>query len=244
MTRENVYAKVTQGILDRLAQGVAPWHKPWDATMGQPRNFASGHIYTGINALALGMMGASPHWLTFNQVNRMGLQIRKGSKGVPIIYTSSTKVQDESTNGDGTMSVAERNVRFVKYYHVFNALDIEGLTIQKVDHGKETWEAIAEADWIVAGVKPAPRILHGGNVACFDPSTDHIRLPERSAFSKAEDYCSTRFHELTHWTGHATRLNRATMNNFGRFGDATYSQEELVAEMGAGYLCALSGIEN
>lgn len=100
------------------------------------------------------------------------------------------------------------------------------------------------ADAIIDGIQPRPVIRHGGNRAYYAQNQDTVQLPEPSSFARAEDYCSVRFHELTHWTGHASRLNRATLQDAVAFGDTNYSKEELVAEMGAGFLCALSGIEN
>jgi hypothetical protein len=88
----------------------------------------------------------------------------------------------------------------------------------------------------------APSVSYGGSRACYSPSADRLSLPERSSFESAETFYSTAFHELTHSTGHASRLARKDLLEFHRFGDASYSREELVAEMGAAMLSAVAGI--
>lgn len=238
MNRADVYARVTQGILERLAAGVAPWHKPWAVASGRPRNFASGRAYNGVNALALGLMGRSPYWLTFQQVKRLGLWLRKGSKGVPILFVKTDTKTERGLDGQDVV----REVAVVRCYHVFNAEDVEGLKLPDVGL-RNDGVGVAKAEALLGGVRPAPRIVEG-TAAAYASDVDVITLPPRASFDSMADYYSTAFHELTHWTGHSSRLNRATLVQAVPFGSPVYSQEELVAEMGAGFLCALAGIEN
>lgn len=237
MNRGDVYDRVTRGILDRLEAGVAPWHKPWDPAYGRPRNLVSGRPYNGVNALALGFSGRPSWWLTLNQVNRMGFRVRKGSKGTPILYAKRSTVTERSDDG----AEVERERFLLRFYFVFNAEDVDGL---KVEHPKgDAASGVPAAEAIMASMRPVPDI-RAGTQACFMPALDQVFLPPRESFKAVEDYYSTAFHELTHWTGHKTRLDRDTLTAAAPFGSPVYSQEELVAELGAGFLCALCGIEN
>lgn len=237
MSRAEVYARVTQGILERLEAGVAPWHKPWDPTHGAPRNFVSGRPYNGINALTLGLTGRPPHWLTFQQINRMGRRLRRGSKGVPIIYVKRSKFVQRGDDGED-----EEGERFLmRLYYVFNAADVDGLELTTPTPSEVQGVPAAEA--MLAAVQPRP-VIRSGSQACFSPELDVVLLPPKESFGRIEDYYGTAFHELTHWTGCKSRLNRDTLTAETTFGSPVYSQEELVAEMGAGFLCALAGIEN
>lgn len=229
----NVYERVTRGILERLQAGVAPWHKPWDPSHGRPRNLVSGRAYNGVNALALGLTGRGPNWLTLNQINALGHRLRQGSRGVAILFVKRDTTQERDASG-----VEVERERFVsRYYHVFNADDVDGLTIEK------TVGEVAAAESIVAGIQPRP-VMRSGTQAWYNPVSDELCMPSRDAFESSSAYYGTLFHELTHWTGHASRLNRATLTTSAPFGSPVYSLEELVAEMGAGFLCALAGIDN
>jgi antirestriction protein ArdC len=232
-----VYERVTKGIIERLEAGVAPWHKPWDPVFGRPRNLVSGRPYNGVNALALGMSGRPPGWLTIKQVNAMGLRVRKASKGVPILYAKKSTVREKDESGEEV----ERERFLMRFYFVFNQEDVEGL---KVDHPVvEPAPGVEAAEAILAAVQPKPDI-RSGDQAYFTPAADTVTLPPKAAFGRVESYYATTFHELTHWTGHASRLNRETITTAAPFGSQVYSQEELVAEVGAGFLCALAGVEN
>lgn len=228
MSRAAVYERVTRAILERLEAGVAPWHQPWRPELGAPRNLVSGRPYSGVNALALGMTGRPPYWLTFRQIQAKGLRLRAGSKGAPIIFAKKTQ-------GD-----EERDRFLVRYYFVFNAGDVDGLELPAP---APAGPGLPKAEAILDGVRPLPDIRPGTR-ACFLPEADQVFLPPRHTFESPEAYYATAFHELTHWSGHPARLNRDTMSKAAPFGSPVYSQEELVAEMGAGFLCALAGIEN
>jgi antirestriction protein ArdC len=171
--------------------------------------------------------------MTFKQAQECGAHVRKGERGNLVVYASTLKKTEEQDDG----SEAERSIPFMKGYTVFNVEQIEGLpahyyakpepvidAAQRIDHA-EAFFASTRAD-----------IRHGGNRAYYSSGSDHVQLPEFQAFHSPEAYYATLAHELTHWTKHGSRLDR----DFGRkrWGDEGYAREELIAELGAAFLCA------
>lgn len=240
----NVYEVITSRIVKQLESGTAPWHKPWKVSgkNGLPRNVVSGKEYRGINLWILLSSGfASPHWLTFRQARELGGHVRQGEAGLPVVYwkSSTREVQD----GDETI---EKPSVLCRYYTVFNVEQCEGLRIQPVEpaHNQPQVQPIDACEQVISAWLGKPTIKHGGNHASYSKALDCVQMPERDRFSSAEEYYSTLFHELTHSTGHPTRLNRSSLTDFERFGDQNYSREELVAEMGAAFLAGSCGIEN
>jgi antirestriction protein ArdC len=228
----------------QLEAGVAPWHKPWKARgkNGLPRNLITGHEYRGINVWILLSAGyASPFWLTFRQARGLGGHVRKGEAGLPIVYWKfgTREVQD----GD---EIIEKPSVVCRYFTVFNTEQCEGLRVEPFSpaDSQPQVEPIAACEQVVAGWPGKPVIKHGGDCASYSKVVDVIQMPERTWFDSAEEYYSTLYHELVHSTGHPGRLNRATLMDFERFADQNYSREELVAEMGAAFLCGITGIEN
>ncbi len=240
----SVYEVITNRIMNQLECGVAPWHKPWKARgkNGLPRNLVSGHEYRGINVWILLSSGyASPHWLTFRQARELGGHVRQGETGFPVVYWKFGK--REVHDGD---EIIEKPSVLCRYYTVFNVDQCEGLRIkpaQPADNEPQV-QPIEACEQVVSSWKQKPLIHHGGDRASYNKLQDCIRMPSRESFDNAEEYYSTLFHELTHSTGHPARLNRPTLTEFERFGDANYSREELVAEMGAAFLAGYCGIEN
>lgn len=235
MNRADAYERVCNGILDRLRAGVAPWHKPW--TGAAPCNLLTKRPYSGVNRLALGFLGRSPYWLTFNQARSAGWSVKAGAKGVPVLFVGERPVQ---ANTDEEVPVRP----VFRVFHVFNAHDVAGIPSEELANVRNGWSSIDEAERILANVQPRPVLTEGGEQAFYDKAADAITLPPRTAFDCADDFYATAFHELTHWTGHPSRLNRPTLHQAVRFGDEAYSHEELVAEMGAGILASLTGLRN
>ena len=247
-TKADVYARVTDRIIEDLNAGVRPWMKPWSAgksgaSLSRPLRH-NGTPYRGINVLLLwGEAQAkglgSPTWMTYRQANELGAQVRKGEAGSLVVYAARYTLGETDERGNE----AEREVAFMKGYTVFNVEQIDGLPTQyappaeplpalPATHGKH--EA-AQAFFAATGA----RFCHGGDRAFYAPSRDLIQLPLPEAFVDAQSYAATKAHELIHWTGHAERNAR----EFGqRFGDRAYAFEELVAELGAAFLCADLGI--
>lgn len=234
-----VYERITQVIVAQLEAGTAPWHQPWNATReGALQNLFSGHEYQGINMLMLGMQAyTSPFWCTFMQAKEYGGCVRKGEHGTPIIKVGRYHREEDQHES--------RGAAFLKSYTVFNLAQLDGLAApERPAVATLDFHPIQACAELVAAIPHPPLIRHGSPQAFYRPSADLLRMPDPELFESAEAYYSTLFHELTHSTGHEKRLNRATLKDAGRFGDANYSKEELVAEMGAAFLCGLTGIAN
>jgi|SRR5882672_10720937 len=231
---DKVYQIITDRIIKSLESGVVPWQKPWGGSNGMPRNLSSGKPYRGINVWLLGSAGyASPHWVTFNQARNMGGSVKKGEKSTPIVFWSFPTEEQKAAG----------KKPFCRYYNVFNTSQCDGLVVPDAPVQAPV-NPDAECDRVVRGYKLCPRIEHGGSGACYSPTLDFVRMPNRDAFIGSEEYYSTLFHELGHSTGHKDRLNREGVTQLVAFGSTNYSKEELVAEMTAAFICGVVGIEN
>jgi antirestriction protein ArdC len=245
--RPDVYKTVTDSIIAALEAGnVAPWHKPWQAghaagPVSRPLRH-NGQPYQGVNVLVLWIAAeakgyTAPLWLTFKQAQELGGNGRRGEKGTTVVYASTfTK---EETRADG--STAERKIPFLKTYTVFNAEQCDGLPAHYTAQlpppagdvkPHETAAAFAAAT--------GADIRAGGARAYYSPSGDYIQVPHAAAFETAEAHACTTLHELAHWTGHASRLDRDLAGKFERH---AYAAEELVAELAAAFLAADLGLE-
>ncbi len=240
--RTDIYEKVTTQIVADLEKGVRPWLKPWSAehTAGRitrPLRH-NGHPYSGINVLmlwgsAVSAGFAAPIWMTYRQAVELGAHVRKGEKGSPVVYASSITRTEADENGDET----EREIPFMKGYTVFNVEQIDGLPTHYYGKPEPRFDAparIEHAEGFFAAL--GAEFRHGGDKAYYAAGSDHVQMPPFEAFADAESYYATLAHECTHWTKHAKRLDR----DFGRkrWGDEGYAREELVAELGAAFLCA------
>ena len=246
--RPSIYQTVTDRIISSLKAGVIPWEKPWKAQRFAggpfPRNFHTGKPYRGINVLLLWSSHySSPFWLTFKQAHELKGHVRKGEAGTPIVFY---KQLPEDKKTDENKEEDERAPFLLCHYTVFNVEQCDGLNLPEIE--KLTAEPEVDKDELCEGIvtgwanRPALHLTSPTEYrAYYRPSTDSVHMPARSRFVDAPHYYSTLFHELIHSTGHTSRLNRT----FGdRFGDELYSKEELVAEMGAAFLCAIAGIAN
>jgi antirestriction protein ArdC len=226
------YQEITDQIVAALETGLTPWVKPW-ASVGSPHNAVSGNVYQGINHILLSFAPYSSNgWLTYKQAQEVGGQVRKGEKGTQVILYKPLAIKDKATGEDKTIPM-------LKTFTVFNTQQIDGLPdkfLPKVLEAGQSFEDNERAGILMSQA----RVIHGGGRACFIPSKDEIHLPNKGEFKSAADYHATALHELTHWTGHKSRLDRT----FGaRFGDNAYAFEELVAELGAAFLCSDCGID-
>ncbi|MGI4741298.1 MAG: ArdC family protein [Janthinobacterium lividum] len=233
--RPDVYQLVTDRIVTALEGGIIPWRKPWNAVYGLPRNYATGKAYTGINAFLLHFSGALPFFLTFKQALALGGCVRKGAKGHPVVYYNISLRENQQTG-------KEEKMPFLKYYTVFSVEDIEGIdfSLPVVEEREHTPLAVAEA--IVKGWEGRPAIEHLHQRAYYSPSLDFVNMPRLATFTTVEGYYATLFHELTHSTGHASRLDRPDLTAGEGKQSASYAREELTAEMGASFLCAAAGL--
>ena len=230
----NVYEIVTEQIIAKLEQGNVPWRKPW--TTREPCNLVSQRPYRGINTFLLSASGfPSPFWLTYNHAAKLGGHVKKGEKGHIVVFWN---IGEEKLNPrTGKLS----KPFLLRYYRVFNLSQTEGIQAELgiTDHAPVP--DIAACESLVASMTNAPQITLGDKAA-YSPSRDAVIMPAKTVFASSEGYYATLFHELTHSTGHASRLNREGITDTAHFGSDTYSREELIAEMGAAMLCGVTGI--
>ena len=241
--KQDIYTRITGQIVAALEQGVRPWVRPWNAEHAAGRITRplrhNGQPYSGINVLSLWASAleqnfAAPIWMTYRQATELDAHVRKGEKGSAVVYANS--VSRTETEPDSGVEVA-RDIHYLKGYTVFNVEQIDGLPAQYTAPAAprlDVLQRIARAESFFA--ETGATLSHGGNRAFYRPATDSIVLPAFEAFKDAESYYATLAHETTHWTAHASRLAR----DFGskRFGSESYALEELVAELGAAFLCA------
>lgn len=169
--------------------------------------------------------------------------VRKGEKGFPVVFWKRLPKTDKATGKPVLNSKGKPEmVLFLRYYTVFNLEQCEGIKWEKPAASVVPFEPLAEAARIVAEMPDAPEIRHGGARACYAPALDLVQMPKQETFNGAPEYYNTLFHELTHATGHAKRLDRKGITEIAAFGSDTYSREELVAEMGAAFLSGHAGI--
>ncbi len=243
MKNQEVFSKVTANIQAALEQGVKPWQCAWDrAQTGPllPQNLATHHEYQGIN-IAILWSSALEHgyssnwWLTFKQAQALGAHVRYHEKATQGVFYKPWVIDDEDDNGD----VQEKTIPLAKIFSVFNLDQIDGLDDRKPTVNEAPpFSPIPAAEQIMKA--SGAEIREGGTRAYYLIPNDRITLPDRWRFEQAEDFYATALHELTHWTGHESRLNRTWGR---RFGDQAYAFEELVAEMGSAFLVAKLGLK-
>jgi len=229
----DIYAEITNRIIDQMEQGTIPWQKPWVAS-GSCVSYATGKPYSLLNQMLLGRPG---EYATFKQIQAAGGYVKKGQKASMVVFWKWLEQEDEETG-------EKKEIPFLRYYNVFHIDQCEGLKPRHAEALPQTANADQKAESIIcdylrtSGVK----LNHeAGDRAFYRPSTDSITLPLLAQFKETAEYYSTAFHELVHSTGHAKRLNRIAATAF--FGSEAYSKEELVAEIGASALVNAAGLE-
>ena len=234
-----VYQIITDRIVSLLEEGTIPWHRPWHGgpTCERPANLKTGHQYRGINVFLLAAMGySSRYWLSFKQAKAMGGNVRKGERGTPIIFWRRFEVEDRKTG-------EPKEVPMLRYYTVFNLDQIDGIEAPDAPEIPDReFTPIQRAQAIMDNMPNPPRIEHIQPRAFYRSDQDLVNLPKPEHFKSDVKYYGTAFHELAHSTGHEKRLGRRPSDVPRFFGDREYSQEELVAEMGAAFLCSEAGI--
>lgn len=242
----NVYEIITDRIVQEIDKGgIAPWQKPWKVNGEEPQNLMSHKAYRGINRFLLGCQGhARPYYLSYKQAQALGGQVRKGEKGSPVIFWKTTEYEKENPD---THELEAHDSFILRYYTVFNVSQIDGIDDKipalPADSRKDI-PIIDRCESVIGAWTDKPQIAHNGYRACYRPSLDQVTMPERETFESPEFYYSVLFHELSHSTGHERRLNRKGIAELTPFGTPNYSREELVAEMGAAFLCGETGIDN
>ena len=241
--RPDIHARITRQIIAQLEAGVRPWTQPWSAGASVSRPLRhDGTPYSGVNILLLWAKAAErgytrPTWMTFRQALALGAHVRKGERGATVVYADRL-VRAEAEEADEETAPG---VSFLKAYTVFNVEQIEGLP----EAFAPSPEPIVNPDVRLARVEAffaacGADLRHGGGRAYYAPGPDHVVMPMFETFRSADDYYATLAHEMTHWTRHPTRLDRDLGRQ--RHGDPGYAREELVAELGAAFLCADLGL--
>lgn len=238
--RIDPYQLVTDRIIEQLERGVAMWRCPWQRHVGAPRNFCTGKPYRGVNTLLLGMHRfASPFWMTFCQVKEKGGWIKKDERGSFVLKYGEYQKETPECKAQ----VEKKAHRFLRQYFAFNAVQIAGVRFPVSSVTQTGGYRNERAEEIVRNMPQPPRIVEGRVIdAAYDRISDVVTMPHFANFDSAEEYHQTLFHELIHSTGHPTRLHRQSLVEHDGFGGKVYSQEELVAEMGAAFLSLEAGI--
>jgi antirestriction protein ArdC len=236
--KASVYEIITERIIERIeTEGRLPWHKPW--IDGFARNLVSKKHYRGSNVWLLNMAPfTSPYWLTFKQAKELGGSVRKGEKGWPVVYWNWFETKDKLTGENKTVPI-------LKYYTVFNLEQCEGIeTPASESKSMNTDESLEACEQVIKAMPKRPEIRHERNEAFYMPRFDYVNIPKKEMFHDAPSYYHVLFHELTHATGHESRLGRLKGDSMlAKFGSEPYAKEELVAELGASYLSGVAGIQ-
>jgi len=243
----SLYDQVTSRIIAELEAGRLPWVQPWDgagASAGLPRNAGTGRCYSGINVLILwsAVIGGgygSQAWLTYRQAEALGGHVRKGEQGTTICYADRFTPRVEIDRAL-EMGEAARQIAFLKRFTVFHVDQCEGLPdeLPGIVAPLPERTIVPRAEALIEACGADFRI--GGDRAFYAPDADFVAVPFPQLYRVPIDFYRTAFHELGHWTGHASRLGRDLS---GRFGDAFYAREELVAEMTSAFVCAELSIQ-
>ena len=249
--KSDIYTRVTEKIIAVLEQGERTWVPRWNAAhqagpVSRPLR-QNGVPYRGMNVLLLWAEAmekgyAAPIWITFKQAQELGAHVKKGEKGALVVYANTVDKTEKGENGEDV----ERRIAFMRGYTVFNVEQVEGLPqhyyAKPADPLPVTERMAAVEDYITA---TGADIRHGGDSAYYAPGPDFVQMPQFETFKDKEGYYATLLHELVHWSGAKRRLDRsfgAKKSDGAKFGNEAYAREELVAELGAAFLCTDLGI--
>lgn len=226
-----VYEMVTNKIIEQLEKGVIPWRKPW--VNFSAINWKTGKAYRGINTLLL----EPGEYASFKQIKEAGGTVKKGEKGHVVVFWKWIEIEDDETG-------EKEEIPFLRYYKVFEInSQVEGLK-SKRETTEYQHDPVEEAEKIIKGYKNGPCYSFHPGSAYYQPLLDRINVPPMKDFKIVDEYYCTIFHEMVHSTGHRSRLNRKGIEEITAFGSEVYSNEELIAEIGAAMLCGVAGIDN
>lgn len=244
-----VYEEVTNRILAEMEKGIIPWHKPWSYT-GGALSHTTGKPYSLLNQFLL-LEGTTEknqgestvkEYLTLKQCNAEGGMIKKGEKSKFVVFWKMYEVEKENDDGTKCNDV----IPLLRYFHVFEVSQCEGIERKYAGEVRPKLDPIDEAEQIVHEYfnrENCTLHISESNNAFYSPTLDTVNVPQLSQYKIASEYYSTLFHEMTHSTGHRSRLDRFQDGKM-RFGSDTYSKEELVAELGSAFLINKSGINS
>ena len=256
--KQNIYNTVTNRFIDALKNGAPPWTRPWSETsakvMTRPVNAVTDRKYSGINVTILWTAATSngfnrDRWLTYNQARNAGGHVRRGEKGTVAILYRDIEVRRKDDSGDLILdsngNVIKEKIKFIKGFTLFNVDQCEGLSEEIVDGSTSSeeppvWESHEEIESLLDS--NGVQIRHDCDQAAYYPKDDVVRMPVKKAFKTDSCYYSTLLHEVVHWTGHQSRLNRPGIAKPLDYSKSAYAFEELIAEIGSAFLCAEFGL--
>lgn len=244
MKADEIVHEVTSNIIAKLEEGVAPWAKPWgsDLSLEWPFNPVTRKQYTGFNAIILNicqMDYACNRWITFNQAVAAGGSVRKGAKGTHALRPLEIRKEfEDAATGE---QVEEYRLLF-RGYTVFNLDQCEGLDHLRPDIMERPEPVVVDMNVMFVADRTGAKIDYWGNRCFYSPQTDTITMVPPERFKDENSFHATLFHELSHWTGHESRLNRlsADPETFQK----NYGHEELVAELSATFCCQALGVDS
>ena len=240
MAKANVYEMVTARIIAELEKGNIPWEKPWTGVRSGAFNRISKKPYSLINQMLLQHSG---EYATFKQWSELGGHVKKGEKSEIVVFWKIFEA--EETNPE-TGEKETKKIPLLRYYNVFHISQVEGVEPLASEQLNDEVEPIEEADKIITMYVNREHIDFEelpSNEAFYSPSNDRVVVPMKEQYENINEYYSTTFHELTHSTGHKSRLDRLESGAIASFGSETYSKEELVAEIGSASIMNMLGIE-
>lgn len=245
--RANLYQQITDQIIAQLEEGRVPWVQPWTsarAGLGMPHNAATSRPYSGINILTLWnaviARGFASHaFLTFRQALSLGGNIRRGEHGIQIVYAHRFVPSEERTRAASENREPKGSIPFLKQFTVFSVDQCDGLPGHLIEPPPPVPVGLIQprANALIEATRADFRIA--GAHAFYSPTYDFVQVPRPDDYPEPINWHRTAFHELGHWTGHKSRLDR---DQNGSFGSSQYGREELVAEMAGAFVCAALGI--
>ena len=241
--KKDIFQRVTDQIIKTIEDGAGSYRMPWRTSGGFPHspiNALSNRPYRGINILVLWATAQEKGyktgtWATYKQWTELGGQVRKGEKSANVVFWKFFDRDNETQDNSGEHETSVRRIPMARDYWVFNADQVDGFQAPEVKVSRAERIEHAEAFFRFLAVN----ILPSANAAFYQRETDTVHMPPFEAFKEPLFYYSVLSHESTHWTGAPHRLNRDLS---GRFGSESYAMEELVAELGAAFLCAELGL--
>jgi len=235
----DLYDKITNSIIENLEKGTPPWKQPWIGNTMLPYSFKTGVEYQGINILQLWNAQnennySTQAWLTYKQAQEMGGNVKKGEKATQCIFYKQLDIKDKITD-------EEKSIPMIRPFWLFNLDQIEGIDGPSVDETERETEftPVEAVECLVADTKV--KLIHEGVRAFYQHDIDTITMPDTGRFNSTDDYYATLLHEIIHWTGHKTRLDRGRRSK--HYGDNAYAFEELVAEIGSAFMFAEYGLQ-
>jgi antirestriction protein ArdC len=232
----SVYSIVTEQVIKLMESGTVPWRRPWQTA--PPCNLISQKEYRGINTFLLAASGMpSKYWLTYAQAAKLGGRVKAGEHGSMVVFWNVGEEEINPKTGKLSKSF------LLRYYRVFNLSQTEGISnkLGLAEQSAKPVPDIEACEALVAAMPNAPQFRQSDR-ASYSPRADVVSMPPKSVFNSSEGYYATLFHELTHSTGHASRVGREGIEEVNGFGTEMYSKEELIAEMGSALLCGVTGI--